>query len=100
MKQSLINIIQNAIDAVSENGSVEISYAINQKDFVINVSDTGTGISDEMKKKIFDLYFTTKKEGNGLGLSIAQKIVTQHGGTIDVISQLNKGTTFRINIPQ
>ena len=56
-------------------------------------------IDKEIKKKIFDLYFTTKKEGNGLGLSISQKIVSQHNGSISFTSTLNKGTTFRIILP-
>jgi signal transduction histidine kinase len=66
---------------------------------IIQISDNGTGISSEQQLKIFDLYFTTKKDGNGLGLSISQKIISQHNGSISVISKNNEGTTFKIILP-
>ena len=70
-----------------------------KNDLVIQISDNGIGISTEQQKKIFDLYFTTKKDGNGLGLSISQKIISQHNGSISVSSKVNKGTTFKIILP-
>ena len=99
IKQSLMNIIQNAFDAVELNGEVILSYYKIKKDLVIEIKDNGKGMSSEQKKKIFDLYFTTKKNGNGLGLSISQKIISQHYGTISVSSKINSGTTFKIIIP-
>lgn len=99
IKQSLINIIQNAFDAVETNGEVKLNYYKHQKTFTIEISDNGKGIQPEHQKKIFDLYFTTKKEGNGLGLSISQKIIAQHNGTISIDSELNKGTIFKITLP-
>ena len=68
---------------------------------VIEVSDTGKGMDEETAERIFDPFFTTKPsgEGTGLGLSIAQDIVAKHNGTISVQSELNKGTTFRIELP-
>ena len=66
---------------------------------IIEVIDNGSGISAEQQKKIFDLYFTTKKDGNGLGLSISQKIIAQHNGSISVTSKVNNGTTFKIILP-
>ncbi len=62
--------------------------------------DNGPGISDENKNKIFDLYFTTKKDGNGLGLSITQKIISQHNGYIKIENNLPTGTIFKIILPQ
>ncbi|MEJ2615259.1 MAG: ATP-binding protein, partial [Ignavibacteriaceae bacterium] len=100
IKQSLMNLIQNAFDAVAENGIVNLNYYLLGKSFIIEVRDDGTGISDEYKRKIFDLYFSTKKDGNGLGLSITQKIISQHNGTIEIEDNLPKGTIFKIKIPE
>ncbi len=99
IKQSLLNIITNAFDAVNVNGEVLINYYKLKKDFVIEISDSGVGMEAEQLKKIFDLYYTTKKDGNGLGLSITQKIISQHKGSIIVKSKVNNGTTFKIIIP-
>ncbi len=99
IKQSLMNIVQNAIDAVNHEGEVNLKYSKVRNDLVIEISDNGSGISDEQQKKIFDLYFTTKKDGNGLGLSISQKIISQHDGSISFTSSVNKGTTFKIILP-
>jgi PAS domain S-box-containing protein len=99
IKQSLMNIIQNAFDAVGENGVVELKYYKSYNNLIIEISDNGIGLPAEQQKKIFDLYFTTKKDGNGLGLSIAQKIIHQHNGTITVSSKQNQGTTFKIHLP-
>ena len=99
IKQTLLNIIQNAFDAVNSGGEVIVQYYKAKKDFIIQVSDNGIGISPEQQKKIFDLYFTTKKDGNGLGLSISQKIISQHSGSISVSSNVNTGTTFKIILP-
>ena len=99
MKQAIMNIVQNAIDAAGENGSVTINYYKTGELLYIVIEDNGAGIAEDQLKKIFDLYFTTKKEGNGLGLSIAQKIVNQHNGTIIVESKIKKGTKFIIKIP-
>jgi len=99
IKQSLMNIIQNAFDAVGENGVVELKYYKSYNNLIIEISDNGIGIPSDQQKNIFDLYFTTKKDGNGLGLSIAQKIIHQHNGTITVSSKQNQGTTFKIHLP-
>ncbi|MCU0343212.1 MAG: ATP-binding protein [Ignavibacterium sp.] len=99
LKQSLMNIIQNAFDAVNKGGEVIVQYFNGRNEFIIQVSDNGIGISIEQQNKIFDLYFSTKKDGNGLGLSISQKIISQHNGTITVSSKVNNGTTFKIILP-
>ena len=99
IKQSLMNILQNAFDASKKDGEVTIKYFRISNNLIIEISDNGVGISAEQQKKIFDLYFTTKKDGNGLGLSISQKIIAQHNGSISVTSNVNKGTTFKIILP-
>ena len=98
-KQALINIIQNSIDAIKEKGKIEIDYREDNDNLIIEIEDNGPGIPDNIKQKIFELYFTTKNEGNGLGLSISQKIIAQLNGTIDFESRLNKGTKFKIKLP-
>lgn len=99
LKQSLMNLLQNAIDAVYSNGTIEINYFKKENDLIIEVADNGKGIPENIKTKIFDLYFTTKPEGTGLGLSIVQKIIAEHNGTIEVFSEVNKFTKFKITIP-
>jgi PAS domain S-box-containing protein len=99
IKQTLLNIIQNAFDAVNQDGEVTVQYYKVKNELIIQVSDSGMGISPDQQKKIFDLYFTTKKDGNGLGLSISQKIISQHNGSISVSSIVNNGTTIKIILP-
>lgn len=99
MKQSLINILQNAFDASTSNGIINLDYYQERANVVILVSDNGKGISESSIKKIFDLYYTTKKDGNGLGLSIAQKIISQHNGSVEFTSKENFGTKFKIILP-
>jgi len=100
IKQSLMNLIQNAIEGVEKKGKVEINYFKRESSLIIEVTDNGKGIPESDRNKIFDLYYTTKPEGTGLGLSIVQKIITEHKGTIEVFSEVNKYTKFKITIPQ
>jgi len=100
IKQSLMNLVQNAIDAVDKDGKVEINYFKKDNNLIIEITDNGKGIPEKIKSKIFDLYYTTKPEGTGLGLSIVQKIIAEHKGTIEVLSEVDKYTKFKITIPQ
>ena len=99
IKQSLMNLVQNALDAVDKNGKVEINYFKKENNLIIEITDNGKGIPGKIKNKIFDLYYTTKSEGTGLGLSIVQKIIAEHKGTIEVLSEVDKYTKFKITIP-
>lgn len=99
MRQVFINLIQNAIDAIDSEGEVSITYTFKNNRNIFEVTDTGKGISSDNLEKIFNIYFTTKKEGNGLGLSIVQRIILQHNGTIVAHSEPGKGTTFKITLP-
>lgn len=94
-KQAILNIIQNAFEAVDNGGKVHVKYFKKDNRFVVNISDNGKGIEKKDQSKIFDLYYTTRKEGNGLGLSISQKIISQHNGIIN-FSTGSTGTTFKI----
>jgi signal transduction histidine kinase len=99
MKQVLTAIINNAIESMSERGSLTIQL-IRQQDFLrIAIADTGTGIPEDKLDRLFDAFFTTKSTGSGLGLNIASQIVANHKGSIYVESKLGEGSTFYINLP-
>lgn len=99
--QVFINLIENSIDAVKTKGEINIVIEETEnKNISIALSDSGCGIEDKTINKIFDLYFTTKQKGNGIGLSIVQKIISEHTGNISVHSGLNTGTTFKIILPK
>ncbi len=100
MQQALMNLVQNSFEASGEEGKITVHYKCMDDRVEILVSDNGRGIPEENKKRIFDLYFTSKKDGTGIGLSITQKIIEQHRGTISFESALNEGTTFKIVLPQ
>jgi len=99
MTQALINLLQNSYDAVTEGGVIETGYFAAEGYLFINITDNGIGIPEEKQQKIFNLYYTSKKDGNGLGLSITQKIISQHNGEISFTSAENAGSTFTIKIP-
>ena len=104
IKQVLLNVLLNAVDATPEDGTIFVETVPIQKngslDYVqIVVRDTGRGIPEDDLDKVFTPFFTTKHEGSGLGLAISHQIIQEHQGTIEVESTINQGTTFRINIP-
>ncbi|MCK4985669.1 MAG: hypothetical protein KAS40_09130, partial [Desulfobacterales bacterium] len=101
INQVLLNLYLNAIDSMESGGElkVEISSDGQHRDVVIQVSDTGGGISRENLSKIFEPYFTTKSTGTGLGLAIAHNIIEAMGGKITVESDKEVGTTFSIALP-
>jgi PAS domain S-box-containing protein len=99
MNQALINIVNNAIDAIGETGKIELGFCRKNNKAVFEITDSGKGIPKEDISRIFNLYFTTKTKGTGLGLSIVQQIISQHNGAIFVESSEGKGTTFIIELP-
>jgi signal transduction histidine kinase len=99
MMRVFINLIKNAIDAMPEKGTLEISSCQTRACVEIAFADTGTGISDETLQKIFSPLFTTKAQGMGFGLAICKRIIEAHGGTITVKTTVNKGTTFTVTLP-
>ncbi|MGC7870744.1 ATP-binding protein [Desulfosporosinus sp. SYSU MS00001] len=99
LKQVFVNIIVNAAEAMPEGGELAITTEERESSIAISFADTGEGIPLNDKSRIFDPFYTTKKTGTGLGLSISYQSVKLHGGTIDVDSELGKGTIFRINLP-
>lgn len=99
IKQVLINLIQNGLEALSEKGKVEVRWKELRGRISIRVQDNGSGIKPEHLSRIFDPFFTTKGEGTGMGLSICHRIIMEHGGQIHVTSQPGRGTTFCIHLP-
>jgi two-component system, NtrC family, sensor histidine kinase AtoS len=98
MRQALSNLIQNAIESMQDEGTLVVESK-SGKDLKISVHDTGTGIPATGLKKIFLPFYTTKDAGVGLGLALVHKIVTSHGGRIDVESKEGQGTTFTVLLP-
>ncbi len=99
MKQVLVNLIQNGLDFTPEGGSIHVTGCIADRTYLISVADTGSGIGKSHLDKIFDLYYTTKKEGTGMGLPIVYQIIQNHGGEVVVESRKNRGTVFTIRFP-
>ncbi len=100
MLQVLLNLIQNSFDSIENCGEILLKVELeNDNHIKLIVKDTGSGIPEHIKNKIFNLYFTTKAKGTGIGLSMVQRIIMEHGGTIDVDSEKEKGSTFTIILP-
>ena len=99
MKQVFINLIKNAIEAINEQGTLRVISRLEKSVVKIEISDTGCGISEKYLREIFNPFFTTKKKGTGLGLTISYRIVKAHGGIIKIKSKEGKGTTCTILLP-
>jgi len=99
IQQVILNLILNGIQAISGTGEVLVAIFPDHDSVIVQVSDTGRGISVEALPKIFKPFFTTRSEGTGLGLSLANSIVQSHGGRIEVASTQGKGTQFKVSLP-
>jgi len=99
IKQVLVNLIKNAIQAMTRGGVLTLQTSEASDGIWLSVSDTGGGISSEQLQRIFEPFYTTKKKGTGLGLMIVQRIVREHGGRIELDSRVRQGTVFRIWLP-
>jgi len=98
-KEVFINLFQNAMKAIKENGTLDIETSFVSDHVNIRVIDNGVGISERNFEKVFSPFFSTKEGGMGLGLPIVQRIVESHGGKISCASEIDVGTTFDITIP-
>ena len=99
MQHALLNLLQNSLDATPADGQIILSSQFNENQYEIRITDTGHGIPEENRKKIFDIYFTTKRDGTGMGLPIVNQIVQQHNGEIFIEPNKEQGTIFRILLP-
>jgi len=101
LREALVNLVLNAVDAMPKGGAIRLSAECAAETVTLRVSDTGAGMSDDVRKRCFEPFFTTKgKRGSGLGLAMVYGVVTRHGGQIVVESEIDKGTTFVIRLPR
>jgi PAS domain S-box-containing protein len=99
LKQAVLNLVLNAAEAMPDGGQLRLVLSRRGEMAEITVGDTGKGIPPENKQKIFQLFFTTRPGGSGIGLASAFRIVQLHNGSIDFTSEVGRGTTFRIELP-
>jgi PAS domain S-box-containing protein len=99
LKQAVLNLVLNAVDAMPQGGLLQLTLSRRGEMAEITVGDTGKGIPLENRQKIFQLFFTTRPGGSGIGLASAFRIVQLHNGSIDFTSEVGRGTTFRIELP-
>lgn len=99
LEQALLNVVLNGAQAMSTGGTLSVRLTEDSRWATIRIKDQGEGIPDEIRARIFDLYFTTKKEGSGIGLAMTYRIVQMHHGQIDVESRSGSGTTFVLRLP-
>jgi len=101
IKRILINLLDNAVSVLPEGGEISFTFHVNrvEKTVVLEVADTGPGIEENIKLRLFEPYFSTKKSGTGLGLAIANTIVTEHNGTIRVRDNHPQGAVFTLELP-
>ncbi len=101
MENAIMNFISNSIEAMPEGGKLSVSVKMEKisEKVIIKISDTGEGIPQENIDKIFEPFYTSKKDGTGLGLALSFQTVKSHSGELDIESKLNEGTTIKISIP-
>jgi len=99
LKQAFLNIINNAIQSIEDGGEVRVTTQQRGEWIVVRIADSGPGISEEVMGKLFVPFFTTRKTGSGLGLAVTRRIIENHGGEIEVDSEVGKGTIFEVRVP-
>ncbi|MBI2161437.1 MAG: hypothetical protein HYU25_13855 [Candidatus Rokubacteria bacterium] len=99
LRQAILNLVKNGFEALSSGGEITIASHFDGEAVDISVSDTGTGIPEDVAPRLFEQFFTTKPQGTGLGLSIARQIAEEHGGEIKWANRPGRGATFTIRLP-
>jgi len=99
LKQAVLNVVMNGLDAMPQGGILKLSLQRNSASCCIRIADTGMGIPPEARNRLFQLYFTTKPNGTGIGLAMTYRAVQLHGGTIEVQSEPGKGAEFQLCFP-
>ncbi len=99
IKQALINVFNNGVEAMPQGGRLGVTIDLEGDQVLVTVSDEGVGIPQELRERIFNLYFTTKEKGSGIGLAMTFRIVQLHSGTVDFSTEPGVGTTFRLRFP-
>jgi len=99
LKQAVLNLVTNGLDAMTDGGTLRMSVSRNGDSVILEVADNGPGIPPELRQKVFQLYFTTKPAGSGIGLAMTYRAVQLHNGTIGFVSENGRGTIFRLEFP-
>jgi len=99
VKQALLNVVLNGVQAMPQGGMLSLSSQAHDNSAKLEIRDQGSGIDPEIRDKIFNLYFTTKKSGSGIGLAVSYRVLQLHNGTLEFDSEAGKGTTFRFILP-
>jgi signal transduction histidine kinase len=99
LKQAVLNLVLNALQATPRGGRVTVSTAGDRRRLLVTVRDDGEGMSEETRRRAFLPFFTTREEGTGLGLALVQRIVEQHGGSVDLVSASGRGTAVTLAFP-
>jgi len=99
LKQAILNIAINALEAMSDGGALEMILEALPEEAEVRIIDTGPGIPEEIQRRIFDIHYTTKTTGTGIGLYLARSIVEAHGGEISVENRPGRGSEFRLRLP-
>jgi signal transduction histidine kinase len=97
--QAVLNLLQNGVDAMPAGGELTVGTHLAEEETLLRVADTGKGMTRQQQERLFEPFFTTKPHGTGLGLSLAQRILNEHGARIECASALGKGTAFTIHFP-
>ena len=100
LKQAALNLLRNAMEAMAEGGTLRVRVIKTAGEIVLEIEDQGVGIAAESREKIFQLYFTTKAKGSGIGLAVTYRVVQLHNGSIDFRSMPGVGTTFELQFPE
>jgi len=100
LRGALMNLLLNAIAAMPDGGKLTINVTGIDEMLRLEITDTGQGMAEEVAKKVFEPFYTTKEHGLGLGMPYAKKIIEQHGGTISLNSQVGEGTRIQIEVPK
>jgi signal transduction histidine kinase len=99
IKQAILNVVLNGAQSMGNGGELHVTLREEGRSAAIEISDSGSGIPPDIREKIFDLYFTTRKNGSGIGLAMTYRIIQLHNGSIDVQSEQNIGSTFTLKLP-
>ena len=102
MKRVVLNLLTNAVEACSEGEQVKLIAGVVEAEqkILMTIQDTGPGIPEEIRERLFEPFFTTKgSHGTGLGLALVKKVISDHGGNVEVESEVGKGTAFHISLP-
>jgi signal transduction histidine kinase len=99
VKQAVLNIVINGVQAMPEGGEVRLSLRREAESALLTIRDQGPGIPTDIRDKVFNLYFTTKKGGSGIGLAMAYRVVQLHHGSLEFTSIAGNGTTFYLRFP-